>query len=501
MISYERRRKSGAEHDSFLSATQSDRARFIYSAAFRRLQQKAQVFSLESNSSVRSRLTHSIEVSHIGRYIVTQVMSKLINSKHINKEDKDFWTENSLALSNIVEIACLMHDVGNPPFGHFGEAAIQKWGCSDELTSALKESLNLEGDYKNQCDYLLDDFKRFDGNPQGFRVITRLQGEDGYYGLNLTYTQLASFLKYTYCPETLDKEKPFSKKIGYFSTEKKIIQDVWEKVKIPKHTRHPLGYLMEASDDISYCISDIEDGIEKKIISVEEFKNFTVNRLNDLKHDFPDDANLCEVLIGNLKSSHKNPISNFLSFKTKLSNILVERASQNFVENYYDFTSLKRSKVLIAKETFEYCLLKILKDFTSNNLFTSSEAECMELSGFSIIKGILFEYTKLLAISKEKFAYLVVKDNAEIAKMDLHIERRLFNRLPRKHVDAYKTSVLDIPTNDEKYSDISFLEKLKILDKEKEWNLRAHLIIDFVSGMTDVYSMDMYQMLRGIKVK
>lgn len=118
----DRHRPSGASHTTFLAATQSDRARLIYSAAFRRLQQKAQVFSLESNSAVRSRLTHSIEVSHIGRYIIAQI-SEEFKSSTLSEEDKAYWHENSLALSNIVETACLMHDIGNPPFGHFGEAA------------------------------------------------------------------------------------------------------------------------------------------------------------------------------------------------------------------------------------------------------------------------------------------------------------------------------------------------------------------------------------------
>ncbi|MCL6329054.1 dGTPase [Pectobacterium carotovorum subsp. carotovorum] len=499
IISIDRRRPSGAEHNSLLSATQSDRARLIYSAAFRRLQQKAQVFSLESNSSVRSRLTHSVEVSHIGRYIVAKIFEKLILCERINEEEKTYWREHNLAISNIVEIACLMHDIGNPPFGHFGESAIIEWSYSSDIKLAIKKSLGDTVDILS--DELLSDFHYFDGNPQGLRVITRLQGEDGYYGLNLTYTQLASFLKYTYCPNTIDENKPFSKKIGYFSTERELIEDVWNNNKLPLHTRHPLGFLMEASDDISYCISDIEDGIEKKIITVNHFKHYTKGRLHSLKNNSSDEKQICEKLIYELGKKKRAPISNFLSFKTHLSNFLVDSTASKFVENYERIINLELDDVLISKDTFEYSLLKILKDYTSEFLFISDEAERMELSGFSIIKGILIEYTKLLSLTKEKFTYLLIGSNDKISKNNLHIERRLFNRLPKKHVNAYKTSILNIATNHKCFTDDNLSNCLKDVCPKTEWNIRAHLIVDFVSGMTDLYSMDMYQLLKGIKVK
>lgn len=262
IVTIKRHRLSTAEHQLLLSATQSDRARLIYSAPFRRLQQKAQVFSLEGNSAVRSRLTHSIEVAHIGRYIIAEICNRFEKD---GNQQKKFWKENSLALSNIVETACLMHDIGNPPFGHFGEAAISNWAKSETTKNILCESLSVE--YPKKYDYSpLKDFEYFDGNPQGFRIITKLQGDDGFYGFNLTYVQLASFLKYTHSPSSKlnNPNAPFSKKIGFFDTEKDIIVSAWNSLGIKHHNRHPLGFLMEASDDISYCISDIEDGIEKK---------------------------------------------------------------------------------------------------------------------------------------------------------------------------------------------------------------------------------------------
>lgn len=512
----ERHRTSGASHSSLQASTQSDRARLIYSPAFRRLQQKAQVFSLESNSAVRSRLTHSVEVSHIGRYIITRV-SEQINKSQLPKETKDYWKENSLALSTIVETACLMHDIGNPPFGHFGEAAIAQWAMSENAMKCLKSALKLKNGEVE--DGPLDDFKNFDGNPQGFRIITKLQGDDGFYGLNLTYTQLAAFLKYTHSPKTKPKDSssPFSKKMGFFDTELDIISAAWDKLGMGMHNRHPLGFLMEASDDISYCISDIEDGIEKNIIQEEHFKEKILSGLDKVKIKFRN-PEICEKLKQSLSPKHTEAIGPFLNFKTLLSNYLVDRVAQYFVDNYDDFVKLEVQKEIISKDTLEHALLDILKVYTGDYLFTSSEAECMELSGFSIISGILEKYQNLLDLDKEQFLHLINNNYNGIKANKLHIHRRLFNRLPEKHLNAYKCAIMgqSIPElNKEaisKQADIDkaglieyfnnkFTTDFEKLDPSVEWNLRTHLVVDFVSGMTDQFSMEFYQMLKGINVK
>lgn len=500
LISTSRHRTSSAKHDTILASTQSDRARLIYSAAFRRLQQKAQVFSLESNSAVRSRLTHSIEVSHIGRYIVATILEKISNSDVLDDDVKIFWQKNSLSISNIVETACLMHDIGNPPFGHFGEAAIVEWSKSGSVERALKISL-AETFSRKICNSVLSDFKHFDGNPQGLRIITKLQGDDGYYGLNLTYTQLASFIKYTFCPDDIKSELPFSKKIGYFSTEKHVMETAWQTLLMKKNSRHPLGFLMEASDDISYCISDIEDGIEKGIITVSEFSEFTCGKIQSLKEIHSDFSDQCDELISCLTESNTVPIGNFLFFKTTLSNFLVKRVAEIFVKDYSLFVNQERTEEIISEGTFEYDVLDILKDYTSIYLFTSSEAECMELSGFAIIKGILDEYTALIKLPKENFLHLILKENKQIRLNNLHIERRLFNRLPGKHLKSYYTAIVGLPYNNEKFSNELLRDKFNDISRENELSLRIHLIVDFISGMTDQFSMEMYQLLKGIKVR
>jgi len=479
LILTDRHRPSTATSEpTLLISTQSDRARLLYSAPFRRLQQKAQVFSLESNSAVRSRLTHSIEVSHIGRYITSKIQELIQDKK--DDDVKGYWNANSLVISNIVENACLMHDIGNPPFGHFGEAAISEWFTSSHAENVLKESLNLKKLNKNHKEVCLSDFQSFDGNPQGFRLITKLQGDDGKTGLNLTYTQLAAFLKYTSSPLNKDKNEPFRKKAGFFSTEKDIIDGAWEALGMGKNTRHPLSFIMEASDDISYCISDIEDGIEKRIISEEFFfTNFNERllKLNDALEKKKSDHSISDELI-KLKK-HASAVSEFMMFKTTLSNLLVDNVAYLFVDDYDTFMNCSRTQEIIHKDTEAFKILKILKDFSSDYLFSSKEAETMELSGYAVISGLLEVYSKLLQLPRDKFSLIV--DNEDIRKNKLDIHKRLFNRLPATYVNSY----------------IKCSERVK---DDKEWNLRAHLIVDFISGMTDNFSLETYKMLKGIRV-
>ena len=243
--------------ETVAGAAASDRSRILYSAAFRRLQMKAQVFPLEDNAAVRSRLTHSLEVSDIGRSIARKLtMSKL---------DQFLNPELSTAFVDIVETACLMHDIGNPPFGHFGEEALQRW-FRGRGAESYKRSTQRE-DWETILSQNAADFLHFDGNPQGFRIVSQLQ-----YGLrpgmNLTFTQFFAGIKYPRSAREVDKNNPFKKKAGYFATEEDLVATMRDALKIEDGCRHPLSYIMEAADDIAYCMSDLEDGFEKGLINL-----------------------------------------------------------------------------------------------------------------------------------------------------------------------------------------------------------------------------------------
>jgi dGTPase len=431
-----------------------------------------------------------MEVSHIGQFIVSSIIERLgpantDNTRHISSHDIQFWITEGLSISNIVEIACLIHDIGNPPFGHFGENAISQW-FKDNAPNILKKQFSCDCGFTEEK-VNINDFYNFDGNPQGLRIITRLQGLDGLFGLNLTYTQLSAFLKYTYSSSEYLKftNLPFTKKSGFFSTEEQIMKNAWNELNMPMHSRHPLGFLMEASDDISYCLSDIEDGIEKGLIVQDDFFVHVKTELLELQrketaHD--NQTTIIDQLITKVLGPYDvvlekdETICKFVKFKTTLSNALVKFVAEEFIKDYNNFTNFERKNEIISNETEAYKILKILKNFTFNTLFTSKETESIELSGHAAITGLLNYLAQLLTISRSEFSLLMNK------KSKLGMQRRLFNLLPESHIKAYYVS-----------------EKTCSNDYD-EWNLRAHLIVDFISGMTDHFAMETYQLLKGIKV-
>ena len=232
--------------------------RLVYSSAFRRLQDKTQVFPLSDSDYVRTRLTHSIEVSSVGRSL-GMLCGEFIKEREpaLSMAPQDF--------GSIVAAACLAHDIGNPPFGHSGEAAIQSWFAehADRWLAGLAERER-------------QDFLRFEGNAQGFRLVTRLQNAVDHGGFQLTYAVLAAFMKY---PRASDlpraKDKISEKKFGYFADDAATAAQVADRVGlVPKGpgawARHPLAFVMEAADDICYGIVDLEDGHRLGRVSFDE---------------------------------------------------------------------------------------------------------------------------------------------------------------------------------------------------------------------------------------
>lgn len=236
LMSTKRERISSVNRESAINEFYSDKSRIIYCSAFRRLQQKAQVFSLEPNASVRTRLTHSLEVSDLGRTIANRIGNILLRENIIS-------VRNVPCIVSIVENACLLHDIGNPPFGHFGETAIKEWAktCID---TALPSNI----DQNDLLLLLIKDFQEFDGNSQGFRTVTKLYTEHDKHSLNLTYATLLCCLKYARAAGE-DKGEGILKKAGYFQSEKKVVEKIWNTVGVAPHHRYPLTYLMEAADD------------------------------------------------------------------------------------------------------------------------------------------------------------------------------------------------------------------------------------------------------------
>ncbi|MGB7281205.1 MAG: dNTP triphosphohydrolase, partial [Candidatus Acidiferrum sp.] len=249
--------KSSIENRTIDEEAISDRARVVYSSSFRRLQQKTQVFTVSKDAAVRTRLTHSLEVASVGRWVAQKVVDGPLAGLRPPYRS---------ALVSLVETGCLAHDIGNPPFGHFGESAIQEW-FRENWSSVAGEQLANEDKLKT----LVEDFLQFDGNPQGTRILTRLQGltkvDRNLYGMDLTFSQILTSLKYPRGPKD---DSSRWKKAGFFESERLRIESAWKAFEFKVQRRFPLAYLVEVADDISYCISDMEDGIDQGVFTPEE---------------------------------------------------------------------------------------------------------------------------------------------------------------------------------------------------------------------------------------
>jgi dGTPase len=245
-----------------------DNDRIVFCSAFRRLGRKTQVHPLALNDHIHTRLTHSIEVGSVGRSLGIRVGELIADQLPAWVSPHD--------LGTIVQSACLAHDIGNPPFGHAGEYAIRDWfrgQASRELTQSLAPAERA-------------DLETYEGNAQGFRVVTRIENHllDG--GLRLTYPTLGTLLKYPWTVERATAKGKFSS----FQSERPILDKLGVSlglIPLGEHwwSRHPLTWLMEAADDICYAILDLEDAIELNILSFDEVKPILLQLCGDLEYD------------------------------------------------------------------------------------------------------------------------------------------------------------------------------------------------------------------------
>ena len=448
----DRQRPSSIKRNSTIEEFYSDHSRIIFCSSFRRLQQKAQVFSLEPNCSVRTRLTHSIEVADVGRLLANKISDELIKNGEMNFDQK-------LPFIAIVENACLLHDIGNPPFGHFGESAIKNWMKDNIKEIANKASVEYEA-----MEEYAKDFVEFDGNPQGIRIITRLHCERYPQGLNVTYPTLLSTLKYLRAPYE-KADDGLKKKAGYFKTEENIIDNAFEVLGIQKQ-RFPLAYIMEAADDICYCLSDIDDGIEKHIITHDDFVNDFKTIWNE-KYNGTD----CPIVL--------DPQHEYRYYdKIAISGKAVEACTLNYCNNHDKFWNGKE-KQLIDEDGIGR-VFDVIKQVSRKRLYRSHDAENIELSGYTVITGLLEYFKTIMILPCRRFSFLV-KEEAQGKNMDY--EWRIYNRISRRLKQSYLNQMEELnPEN----------------DSTKELWLRIHMILDYISGMTDAYALEIYQMLKGI---
>lgn len=464
--------------DDLEYSIESDRGRILSAPAFRRLQKRTQVFALELNASIRTRLTHSLEVGQTARFIAKTILSKL------SKEglEKYHLQELENAFISTAEMTSLLHDIGNPPFGHFAEQTINKW--IQENAIPLLDTFTADSDNTKELKSILaQDLSNYDGNAQAIRIITKLQR------LNLSYTQILSVLKYTRgAYETKpDKGEAFDylmKKPGYYYSEKESIKNIQETLHVKHGHRFPITYIMEAADDISYLTADLEDSVEKGILNLDDVYNLIKKECQKEGEDY-----LLEVIEDKYQKAKKNeePYQFNMFFtltRAQLVTSLVYHVVDIYINNHEAIFEGSFNSALLEydKESKYYKAVKILQNISTKYIYQNRDVQKLELQGYSIINGLLNIYKPLLELTCKDFEALL-----QDKRIECFISMRLIKRVSSKQIVAYKNDVKELDREDE--------ESFKIL----EYYYRVRLIIDYISGMTDDFALDEYQTLLALK--
>ncbi|SHL75660.1 dGTPase [Phytopseudomonas punonensis] len=469
----------GAGDVDLLYAFESDRGRIINSAAIRRLQQRTQVFPLERNAAVRSRLTHSMEVQQTGRFIVRTLYAQL------GERAADYGLDGLQgALESLVEMTCLMHDIGNPPFGHFGEFAIGEWfdRALDGLFAVAVG--HPQGNHELHA-RMRADLRNFEGNAQAVRLVVSLQR------LRLTYTQTAGLLKYL---RPAYEPKPgkgavgayLNKKPGFYLSEEGFVAELQQVLGQAPDTRHPVAYIMEAADDISYCLADIEDSVEKGILSVTELAPLLVSTFEKLQSPdtpIPGSQHSFRGLVDQaLQRYHQEEINKagefFVRLRVSMIHPLVQHAARQFIDNIEAVHAGTLDRALIEDDSLPHAIVQTFKDVAMARVFCHREVETLQLQGHRIIQGLLDSYGALLRVDAQTFVELTEGNCRREAYLQM-----LVRRLPGQLIKAYRQAVRECDEAER---------------AAWEFYHRCRLIQDFISGMTDQHAHDEYRTLSAL---
>ncbi|MCI9293320.1 MAG: deoxyguanosinetriphosphate triphosphohydrolase [Erysipelotrichaceae bacterium] len=453
------------DYRNYRSEIESDYLRIISSASFRRLQDKTQVFPLDQSDFVRTRLTHSMEVSSIAKVIGKQICRSI----HTQKLEREDALPDTLKVVETLNCAGLLHDLGNPPFGHFGETAIRNWFKQHLDTKTWKQK-PLSA-YLNEAQKL--DFLYYEGNAQALRIITRLHRHVGDNGMHLTACVLDSIIKYPTDSLTKRKEDEkekkqrslLKKKIGYFQSERELFMEIKHHTGC-ENCRNPLAFILEAADDLAYTFADLEDGYNKGLYCMEDLLEIIHQAEDENGETYLKKAyeNACAIK-GNKEKGFdpkKQAVFHWLSSKQLYC---ISKVAQAFIDHYDAIMQGRFEQELIAVSE-EARLIQSLKRFAFTRIYTIAPILKLELMGNEILTFLLDRFMDAL----------IVYDSEEQMS---DIQKKYIDLLSRNYLDAYHRAAMN---------------------KEEEEKLYDRLLLgcDFISGMTDSYAKRLYQELKGI---
>ena len=419
------------------SEFQRDYDRLIFSAPFRRLQNKTQVFPLPGSVFVHNRLTHSLEVSCVGRSLGNDVAKAILQRQPELQES--FLPE----IGSIVSAACLAHDLGNPPFGHSGERAISTF-FSEGKGLRLKE-IQPNGEQLSTMEW--EDLTHFEGNANAFRLLTHQFEGRRKGGFAMTYTTLASIVKYPFSSSLAGTKSKF----GFFVSEEESFHKIATELGLTllnehplKYARHPLVYLVEAADDICYQMMDIEDAHKLKILSTDETQS---------------------LLLGFFEEERQKSIRKNLQYVSDINEQIVYLRSCviGCLESECVKVFLDNEEEILAG-TFEGCLIdhisetprrayKACESMAYAKIYRSKDVVDIELAGFQVITTLLELMTEAVCHPEKAYSQLLI--NRVSQQYDIGAER-LYDRIMA--------------------------------------------VLDYISGMTDVYALDLYRKINGMSL-
>ncbi|MBL6449896.1 deoxyguanosinetriphosphate triphosphohydrolase [Fulvivirga sp. 29W222] len=436
LLSNQRSGQKPKEHDISRSAFEQDYDRIIFSHPFRRLQDKTQVHPLPEYDFVHTRLTHSLEVSSVGRTLGKRAGQVLLER---HKELKDKFSVHDFGA--IVAAASLAHDIGNPPFGHSGEDAISEFFLYHDQGKHFKEYVT---------DWQWQDLTNFEGNAQGFRILNK----ERYQGLKLTYATLAAFSKYPRKSliDSQDKERRSQKKYGFFQSESSLFSAMAEDMGLIKYgdnvwSRHPMAFLVEAADDICYQLIDLEDGCRLGLVSYDDTVELYAGILQE-KFD-------------------KKKLERIESFDERIGTlralsigVLIEESCTLFLDEEENL--LKGIFDTALTDTIKSTpILQDIEKLSIEKIYRARTVMETEAAGFEVLPGLLAAFVTA-AHEKMNGGVLTKKNQSALRLMPSEVRREISE-------DANMYQVL-------------------------------MSCIDFVSGMTDTHAISLFRKIKGISL-
>lgn len=446
------------------SEFEKDYHRIIGSASFRRLQDKTQVFPLDKSDFIRTRLTHSLEVSSFAKSLGQNIGENIL----LYKKDMGFTPRMKEDICSILQCAGLIHDIGNPPFGHFGELAIREW---------FERNLPVLKFHGKPIDQMLtermrEDLYHFEGNAQALRLVSKLHFLVDEHGMNLTYALLNTIVKYPVASDEIDPKSGNikDKKLGYYLADAEIFREIQEATGT-NGRRHPLTFILEAADDIAYKTADIEDAFIKGFISyqklLEELTELQVMYGKSDANTF-NPARLLDELYLRGKDKHVEDPEEYAikNWIVRVQGFLINCATYGFTSNYNEIMAGEYEHDLFY-HTFAEKLMDMLGDLAFREVFTSDTIYRMEVAEATMIDYLM-----------DRFVSAVIKYDDKEEKMGT-LDIRMVSFISSNYKNAYH-----------------FQAQGK--SDEERLYLRLLLVTDYICGMTDSYAKRLYQELKAI---